>query len=82
MDVNLFDLTVSSEQQGIVQMEKIIEIHPSFRVVSLGSLTKEAHFTEDTMTMFSCLSLLPPSKDCMRGYYQVVKSRVSRFHCG
>ena len=50
---------------------KIIEIHPSFRVVSLGSFTKEAHFTEDTMTMFSCLSLLPPSKDCMRA---IIKS--------
>jgi MoxR-like ATPase len=54
---------------------KVIPVHPSFRIVALGSLTKDSGtrwLTADAMSMFSTLLLASPTEGCIRAILESV----------
>ena len=54
---------------------KVIPVHPSFRIVALGSLTKDSGtrwLTADAMSMFSTLLLPSPTEECIRAILKSV----------
>jgi MoxR-like ATPase len=71
-EVSLPDGRRLVRQENIASDEpdsKVIPAHPSFRIVALGSLTKDGGtrwMTADAMSMFSTLLLPSPTEECIR----------------
>jgi MoxR-like ATPase len=67
--------------EGLMEDDpNVVRVHPSFRLVCLASMSKEAGsswLSQDVMSMLSTVIIAPPSADCTRAILESVDQDVA-----